>query len=308
MTGATVDHLVSFIVFMAALLLFIGLFNQTIQTAITYQQHRYLATKCSDLLDNILLNPGSPQNWGVSSTTPTSFGLQDPEFTQYRLSPFSLMRLNSSIGTQVFYSTTGLYYSNTTTGFAESLLVPYNEAVTSNTAETLLGINGSYGFSLSIMPTVIVSISELQHSPLGVQIKVTGAGYPLAYSNISYCLVETTNSVGAYPSFDITYGVSATDDQGLDSLTLGTFNWTNQSYAFIAYAHANGLVGVGYCLHLCYTDNFAVPLVSDFSSGRVLIANSADVVGSAMPSRFRTTRRSYSCLKISVFTKCLWKT
>lgn len=284
MAGATIDHLVSFIVFMAALLLFIGLFNQTIQTAITYQQHRYLATKCSDLLDNILLNPGSPQNWGLISETPTSFGLQDPEFTEYRLSSFSLMRLNSNIGTQVFYQTTGLYYSNTTTGFAESLLVPYNETVTSNTAETLLGINGSYEFSLSVTPTVVLSISELQHSPLGVQIKITGAGNPLAYANISYCLVETTNSVGAYPSYNITYGVGATDNQGLATLTLGTFDWANQSYALIAYAHANGLVGVGYCLHLCYTDNYAVPLVSDFDSGKVLIANSADIVGSAMPS------------------------
>ena len=85
MAGATIDHLVSVVVFLGALVLFISLFNQTIQTAIIYQRHRYLATKCSDLLDNMLLNPGYPENWGRSNCTPASFGLQDPEFTQYRL-------------------------------------------------------------------------------------------------------------------------------------------------------------------------------------------------------------------------------
>ena len=84
MAGSTIDHLVSVTVFVGAILLFISLFNQILQTAILYQRHRYLATKCSDLLDNMLLNPG---NW--SGSIPTSFGLQDPEFKQYRLSPFS---------------------------------------------------------------------------------------------------------------------------------------------------------------------------------------------------------------------------
>ena len=107
MTGSTIDHLVSLMVFLGAILLFIGLFNQTIQTAILYQRHRAIATKCSDLLDNMLLNPGVPLDWGKSNCTPTGFGLQDPEFMQYRLSSFSLMRLLSSSGNRVYYSQTG---------------------------------------------------------------------------------------------------------------------------------------------------------------------------------------------------------
>ena len=111
MAGATIDHLISVTIFIAALLLFISLFNHTIQTAILYQHHRYLATKCSDILDNLLLNPAS---WNGS--TLTSFGLQDPEFQQYRLSPFSLMRLFSDAGNKVYYNRTGNWYSNTSWG------------------------------------------------------------------------------------------------------------------------------------------------------------------------------------------------
>jgi len=62
--NSTLDHMVAVTVFLAATLLFIGLFNQTIQTATIYQQNRATANRASDLLDNILLNPGIPTNWG----------------------------------------------------------------------------------------------------------------------------------------------------------------------------------------------------------------------------------------------------
>lgn len=279
MAGTTIDHLVAVTIFLAAILLFIGLFNQTIQTAILYQRHRYLATKCSDTLDNIFLNPGIPPDWGQSNASPTGFGLQDPEFTQYRVSPFSLMRLDSSTGTPVFYSKTGLYYSNTTTRFGESLLVPYNQIVNTQTAASLLGINGSYGFSLTATPTVNLSILETQRSPLIVMVTVTGAGYPFAYSTISYCLIKNTGNGSVYPSYTIAYGTVSTDSQGVAALNLGTFDDSRESYALIVYADTNGLVGVGSYGYSRYTGNYAVPLVSDFNSGTVLVAHSSDITG-----------------------------
>lgn len=39
MAGAVIDHMISLIVFLAALLAFIGLFSETVQTAIMYQKH-----------------------------------------------------------------------------------------------------------------------------------------------------------------------------------------------------------------------------------------------------------------------------
>ena len=96
MSGVSIDHIISIIVFLVAIVLFVSLFGQIVQPAVTYQQNQAVATKCSDLLDTMLLNPGSPSNWGQENSTPTYFGVQDPEFTQYQLSPFSLMRLSSA--------------------------------------------------------------------------------------------------------------------------------------------------------------------------------------------------------------------
>ena len=278
MTGTTIDHLVAVTVFLGAILLFISLFNQTIQTAIVYQRHRYLATKCSDLLDDILLNPGYPTDWGQTSASPTSFGLQDLEFPEYRLSPFSLMRLNYSLGTPVFYPKTGLYYSNLTVDFGKSLMVSYNEIVNYSAVSELLGINGTYGFSFSASPIVTVSISETQKNPLGLLVKVAGAGSPLANANLSYCMI-TVHSAGAYPSYNIEYGKNTTDDHGERWLTFPSIDSNNDTYVIIAYAQLSGLIGVGYQEHVSYDQSYIVPLVSNLNPNKILLAHSWDLGG-----------------------------
>ena len=289
MAGATIDHIVALTVLLGAMLLFVGLFNQTIQTAILYQSHRYLATKCSDLLDNVLLNPGSPLDsanttfWGTTNSTPTTFGLQDPEFTQYDLSPFSLMRLDYSPGNPLYYNVTKMYYSNLTVGFGKSLLVPFNEVVNYSTVAGLLGTNGTYGFSLTITPILIVSISQASSTPLNLIVNVTGNGYPIANANVSYCLVNVTGQA-QYPSYSITSGTNVTNSQGQAFLSFPGVNASQTSYAIVVYASSSGLVGAGDYEqdyeHILYPNgSYPVPFIADFSNGSLLFANSADVYG-----------------------------
>jgi len=286
MAGSTIDHLVSVTIFLTAMLLFISLFNQTIQTAILYQRHRHLATKCSDLIDNMLLSPGYPLEWGKTNCTPTSFGLQDPEFTQYRLSPFSLMRLQSLTGSPVYYPKTGLNYSNVTMGFGNFLLVPYTEAINYSTAGKLLGINNTYGFQLTITPIITVSISDAQLNPLKLSVDVAGAGFPLSNAIVSYCFitVEPTGGEGAFPAYTVDYGTSYTNDEGKVILDFPSVDGTQTSYVLIAYAHLSGLIGVGYHQHVTHTANYVIPFISDFGTREVIIAHSYDVHGGSNPA------------------------
>jgi len=285
MAGSTIDHLVSVTVFLGAILLFIGLFNQTIQTAILYQQHRHLATRCSDLLDNLLLNPGYPIDWGKRNNIPASFGLQDPEFTQYRLSPFSLMRLNSSTGTPVYYPKTGLYYSNITVGFGKFMLVPFTEMINYSMAVRLLGLNTTYGFQLTVAPIITVSVSETQSNPLKLTVDVKGAGFPLSNANVSYCFIDVKASGGGpYPAYTTSYGTAFTNDQGSAVLDFPAIDGLQESYVLIVYAHLSGLVGVGYHEHVTYSANYVIPFISDFEKREVIIAHSYDVHGGASPA------------------------
>jgi hypothetical protein len=277
MVSSTIDHMVAVTVFLAATLLFIGLFNQTIQTAVIYQRHRATATKASDLLDNMLLNPGIPVNWGQEDGLPTGFGLQDPEFTQYRISSFSLMRLTSSSGTSVFYPKTGETYSNITIGDKNFLLVSHSSSLNYTTALDLLGIRNDYGFQLTFKPMVTVTITEDQAaSPLRLSLNAYGTGFPLANARVSYCMLSVSLN-GGQPSYSIDTGEVTTNEDGSVTLEFAEVTKSSSCYSFIAYVHIGGLVGVGYHERVSDEEAYIIPLVDDVSEGRILIAHSFDI-------------------------------
>jgi len=285
MVSSTVDHMVAITVFLAATLLFIGLFNQTIQTAVIYQRHRATATKASALLDNMLLTPGIPIDWGQNDSVPTGFGLQDPEFTQYRISSFSLMRLNSASGTAVFYPKTGAYYSNITIGSKNFLLVSQYSALNYSTALDLLGIRNQYGFQLTFKPIVSVSITEEQAaSPLRLSLDAYGTGFPLANARVSYCLISVSLNGGSHPSYDIDYGIATTNQQGSVDLSFNQVTDNKMSYSLIAYVHLGGLVGVGYHERVSSKEEYVIPFIDSLDEGRILIAHNYDIESSNPPS------------------------
>jgi hypothetical protein len=280
MVSSSIDHMVAVTVFLAATLLFIGLFSQTIQTAVVYQAHNTLATKASDLLDNILLNPGSPVDWSLSTESPREFGLQDPEFTQYKLSSFSLMRLNSFAGNPVYYYKAGSYYSNVTVGSGSYLLMPFSSVVNYSKASSLLGINTTYGFQLSVTPVVSVSMAETQASnPLRLSVNVEGIGMPLANAQVSYYFVLVSLSGGdeAYPSYTARSGTVSTDEQGYASLNFPDVTDATMSYSMVAYARLSGVNGVGCHQRLSSPQPYVIPFVGNLTSREIFIAHSYDV-------------------------------
>jgi hypothetical protein len=293
LSGISIDHIVSIIIFLAAILLFVSLFGQTVQPALTYQQNQAVATKCSDLLDTMLLNPGSPSNWGQENSIPTGFGVQDPEFTEYQLSAFSLMRLSSATGNLVEYD--NLYYNELNSGFGASLLTPNAQALNYSTALTLLGINDTYGFQLTLTPDITVSIIENQAcSPLNLSISATGTGFPFAGASINYCLILVTlaQTDAQYPFYTIQSGAVTTNPQGMAYVAFPSVTDANQVYAFIAYAHMDDIVGVGYHTRVSSTDQYVVPIVQDIASQEVALAHNYDLNNSlpnGSPLRYNAT-------------------
>jgi hypothetical protein len=275
MVSSTVDHMIAVTVFLAATLLFIGLFNQTIQTAVIYQRHRATATKASDLLDSMLLSPGIPVNWGQTDSNITGFGLQDPEFTQYKISPYSLMRLRSSVGEPVYYNATEQWYSNVTMGDRNFMLVPYNLALEYSAVTRLLGINNSYGFQLTLTPIVTVSIQETSESPLTLKVTAAGIGFPLSYATISYCFLKV-GVQGQSPNYDISFNTVSADETGSVNININGVA-ADDAYCLIIYARKGGLVGVGYYERVDLSEKYVIPFVDSFEDGRVLLAHSYDV-------------------------------
>jgi Tfp pilus assembly protein PilV len=268
--GATIDHLVAVIIFLVAILLFVNLFSQNLQSAILYQRNSQLATEASDLLDSISLNPGNPQNWGTTNSTPTLFGLQDPAQEGYVISPFSLMRLNAS-NTGNPISCNGAWYCNVTMISGGYLFVPFNRIVNYTTAARLSGVNGSYGFQLSMIPILTMSISRIplmNASALQISVTVTGSGLRLASASLNYYLITSTNGP-KYPKFQILTSstMQYTNATGSAVLRFPSVNATNCAYALVVYANLKGLFGVGYFVSTTMA-NRITPIVGSFNDGK----------------------------------------
>lgn len=286
MANASLDHMLSLTIFMAALLIFIGIFSQTIQTGISYQQHTAMSTKASDLLDTILLNPGIPDNWSRIDELPSGFGLQDSGFSQYRLNPISSMRLTSITEEPVYYSRTEMYYNNLTTGYGSYLLMPSTQAINYSLASKLLGINGTYGFQLSLTPTLTVNIEKISMgAPLRFSIETSGTGFVLANANVTYSLILVNENGAEYPSYTIVSGNCVTNQAGeVPALTFSGIDGESRSYALIVYSYLYGLKGMGYYVHVpdFFTETI-VPLVEGLENRSISLTH-ADSVGSAEPS------------------------
>lgn len=273
MTGVTIDHLVATTAFTGAIFLFISLFSQTLQTAILFQQNRHVAVMGSNLLDGILLNSGYPYHWGESDTTLSSFGLQQPAESGYALSSFALMRLLSS-QSRVFYNSTGEWYSNVSWGVNGGyLLVPVSDSVDYETAAKLLGVNGSYGFHLTISPTLTIEINEIQLNPLQLEIEVEGPGLSLSGAAINYSLfwVYGKDPVDGTPLFNSTSGAAQTNYAGVVSLDFSTDPVVDGSkaYTILVYTQLGGLVGSGYKSREVVTSaGNIIPFVEDFGDGQ----------------------------------------
>jgi hypothetical protein len=278
MANAGIDHLISLVIFVTAMLIFLSMFSSNMQTGIAYQRHNAMSTKTSDLLDTVLLNPGLPMNWGQMDNSTSGLGLQDPEFTQYRLSSYSPTRLMPSTIPQAYYYTTGTSYSNNTAGYGGYLLAQSSKTLSYSAASKLLGVNGTYGFQLSISPIVAFTIQKTSSgSPLTFQINVAGTGYPLANAPLYYNLLIVSQGA-SYPYYWTISNKILTDLAGNAQLTFSGIDGDNQAYALVVYSYLDGLKGVGYYVNVPSSFGVSVvPLVDSFQNRTVNLVHGASM-------------------------------
>ncbi len=295
MASAAVDHMLALTIFIAAILIFIGFFSQNMQTAISYQEHNAMSTKTSDLLDTMLLTTGLPAYWGQDDTDPTGFGLQNPDASQYKLSPYAPMRL-STASEPVFYAAKNCYYNNLTAQQGSYLLTPIDDgdikSVTYQEAARMLGINGTYGFHLSLTPTVEVSVQKTSSSgPLQLAVNGWGRGFVLANANVTCSVIAVNQDASDTPSYTVYSQNGVTDSAGMLELSFPEIDGETQAYAAIAYTYLYGLKGVGYYVRSLSSET-VVPIIDSFQNYTIRIAHSGtvgDATSSASELHYNTS-------------------
>jgi hypothetical protein len=268
--------MVSVIVLLAAIVLFVGLFDQTLTVAVNYQRNTSTANKCDNLLDEILLTDAPP-----TSGSPEWFGLQGSTLPTYNLDPFFLMRLDSSAGTPVSYQKTGQTYSAIITKPSNYLLYPYNDAINYSTVLALLGLKGTCGFQLSLTPTVNITITQISTNPLSLSLNARGISFPLANAMVNYLLlpISLSNNYPAFETIDNQMGTTQTNQVGsTPTITFSNFYPnSNLTYVFVALAYLDGITGIGYYVNPPEGSQSIVPFLDPSSTFNVTLANSNDV-------------------------------
>jgi hypothetical protein len=280
MAGATIDHMISLTILIAALLLAMTSFNQMFSSAVAYETNTQVATKAVDIINTLCLSPGAPIDWGATNKSVLGFGLQDPVAGGYSLSPYAMMRLrvDSTDNHLLEYPPdSGNFYNNITANFGNSILTPLGDCINYTTASKLLGINGTYGFSVDIRPLINVNISKVpDFGHLILKIDVSGSGYPLSGANLNYYLFQIDKGEGSTSTIIPYSGVDQTDSSGSVLLEFEDIDDVDDAYQFMVYARLNGLTGVGFYSQDEIGDypEYVVPLINDYNEGIIMIAHS----------------------------------
>jgi len=133
-------------------------------------------TTADKILDILLLSPGDPSDWGKNvSETPVSLGLADQNAMRaYFLDPNKVERLHEN-----------------STGY-----------ISPSEARDLLGLRGSYQFSLRIKPVLSIGISSVEfgvYETFTITVRDT-KGFPVPNVNITaYYVPESLASGADYP-------------------------------------------------------------------------------------------------------------
>ncbi|PVX25032.1 MAG: hypothetical protein CW716_08835 [Candidatus Bathyarchaeum sp.] len=278
MTGATIDHMVSVTILIAALMIAMLTYSSMFATAVDYDRNRQVSNKAIDLMNTICLSPGNPTNWGTTNTSLLGFGLNDPAVGGYSLSPYSIMRLatsNSSGGSSlVYYPKTELYYNNLSANYGHGVFTPTGDLVNYTDVAELLGINGTYGLGFNIAPTIEVDVTlATGYGHLALNVEVTGSGLPLSDATLNYHLFHV-DDLAVIPIS----GITQTDSSGQTVIEFETIE-EGAAFSFTVYANVGGINGVGY-----YTRNtagsdlqFVIPLVTNYTSGEIILAHAWDI-------------------------------
>ena len=266
MTGQIIDHAVSFIAFILIFMVTLGAFNGIIVQGLNYVNLRQTTLVANDLIDNMLLTPGSPANWGQMNVQPSAFGLQNPGFKAYSISPFDPLRMMQPNGTIIV---NGVSYSTFILPGGQTMWQPTTALVNYTTAQQLLGLSGSYGFRLTVTPTLTVAVTTTNLNPLTLSISVTAPGGPVYNANIGFTLfyIPSTNLNGNNPPPVYSFFAKFTTNTVGQATVTFPFDSTSTAFSGIATVSAGGMLATQMIGNTNFSQVKMFPVLQNIATG-----------------------------------------
>ncbi len=198
-----VSGLAIFLTFVIA----IGAITGVITSALNYSYQQNLQGYAQTMFENILTNTGSPGNWGVTFSNPTSFGLAEVGAATYELDSSKLLRLSSSYPFSLSYS-----YAQSSLGlttppyqFKISFLQPLTAGTTiqrdipANSLNINVNVNDIRG---QPVPLASVSINALLYLNFTTQITNNHGSYVSQSTHFGW-IIFTVVDASSNVAFDV---------------------------------------------------------------------------------------------------------
>jgi len=180
----------------------------------------------------------------------------------------------------------GLFYNNISANYGHGIFSPVGDCLNYTAAAKMLGINGTYGFRIDIVPTLDVSVSQVATDPLKLNVEVHGLGLPLSGATLNYHLFHVDKGEGEYPSIMTYSDVEQTNSSGSVDIVFSDVTNDEPSYSFTVYVSLGGVTGVGYYTHntIGSESQYIIPLIQDFAEAdvKIIIAHNWDGVTPAV--------------------------
>ena len=269
MGGQIIDTTVAFIAFILIFVVTLATFNSIVISGLNYVNLRQVTLVANDLIDNMLLTPGSPANWGQLNVQPSAFGLQNPGFKAYSLSPFDPLRMMQPNGTIIV---NGVSYSTFILPGGQTMWQPTTSLVNYTTAQKLLGLSGTYGFKITLTPTLTVTITPTNQNPLTLNMTVSAPGGPVYNANIGFTLFYIPSNVNGNnpPPVYSFFAKFPTDTLG-HATVLFPFDASTTAYSGIATVAAGGILATQMIGNTDFSQVKMFPVLQNIATGAGLM-------------------------------------
>ena len=247
MVSEMIDYIAAALGIVLVFIAGVFFFTSAVTNGLAFSNQQNAAQQAENLLDYVLLTPGSPANWGQASSAPLALGLASPTSqTEYSLSQYSLMRLlvpNAS----ATLNFKGVNYESVYLGGYDYISAPSSYFLNYSYAKTLLNITRAYEFRLTVRAALNVSISELSTSKYSVSV-VSSSGSPVVGANVMASLVYGISGKGSnpVPHVGISTATGTTGPQGTATLSFSVSPSGVGEYYVVAQVESGGLTGEGY--------------------------------------------------------------
>jgi hypothetical protein len=221
----SIEYLVAALAVFTTFLIATSSLTGIIVSGLNYSSQQNLQSQAQSVFENMLTSTGSPNNWGVTFSNPTSFGLAETSASNYNLDANKLLRLSTTYPFALSYTyvQNSLGLSQGNYKFKITFLQPFTAKVTTqgnvatNSIATNILVQDTRGYPV---PLATVAINMLMYLNFTTNLANNHGNYVSQSTHYGWIAFQVQDA-----NSNVTYNVASIQATGTtNEIGIATFN------------------------------------------------------------------------------------